>query len=246
MKYIAFLDILGFKELISCNSLNTIIDIYRKIFANADMLISDLIQMKELEADDVQLSCRIISDSIIIWTSEANFNSFVKLAITTNALFHTLFILGMPLRGSIEIGELEEINVTNPFETGKESPVLVGSGITKAYMSEKSQNWSGCIISDDTISHFKKFKIEGPDKLKFENLLEIGILQKYKVPLKRGEIKEYYVLDWPYYFLLSPSDEDIRRFFSKNNKEVNSWEIEEKIVNTLNFIRYSQKKKDKR
>jgi hypothetical protein len=237
-KFIAFLDILGFKELIENNSHEKVVESYKEIFKlNYFRSFGIFLENPALDKDDAKLNSIIISDSILVWTDEANNNSFLKLIMVVKALLYSSLEAGLPLRGAIDIGELseitiEELNVYN----NRTAPVILGAGLTKAYKLESPQQWSGCIVSPECIEAFIKLS----SNVTIKDLEEIGILLPYKVPLKSGKLNEFYTLNWPQTTLEKQlSNESIRASFKEHNKIIDVWDVENKIKNTIEFYNYS-------
>lgn len=86
MKFIAYLDILGFKQLAENNSLDKLIEIYRKVFDNSyEQIITLLKDNIEMNTKDgwpkFNLKGRIISDSIILWNDNDSWEGFAGLLL---------------------------------------------------------------------------------------------------------------------------------------------------------------------
>ena len=155
----------------------------------------------------------------------------------TSAMAYTLLRFGIPLRGAIDIGDLVELLIDNG--SMNKASILLGKGLTRAYKLENLQQWSGCLISAGAIEHFRNLDIPEKDRLTLENLVNTKTLLQYRVPLKGGKIQEYYVLNWPFYFETKPTEDEIRNYFKMHNKVIDTWDVENKIKNTINFINYS-------
>ena len=87
-RYIAFLDILGFKDLVENNSLDDVVRIYKESLKEATELAMEHWEEEEYKNDGLKLNVSIMSDSILFWNNplfceSINFNYF---------LFPVLFI----------------------------------------------------------------------------------------------------------------------------------------------------------
>jgi hypothetical protein len=245
-KYVLFLDILGFKDLIENNSHEEIEKIYKhqviesygpaihmsSLFSGQNIQVEFRIDGNILK-DTVQntLNLHIMSDSILIWTNDASLDSLMKLFAFASVYINLTFTMGVPLRGAISKGYISEI--ITPMNNNIQS-CFVGTGIVKAYQLEGKQDWMGCIIDDECIKDIPK------DVLVHIQAEKNSYITKYMVPFKVNgviEPKEAYVVNWA----ISPSstiDNSIEFFNSKFNqfkKDINNIRVKNKINNTYKF-----------
>lgn len=138
--YVAFLDVLGFKNIVNEKTCKDILEIYKKIENRPFMQIMH--KGEELiDSDSVQL--KIMSDSICIYVEKTAKNALFAL-VETCALFQAhLAELQEPifLRGAIVLGEI--------YASGDKT---FGPGLTKAYLlEEKVAKFPRIIISIDLV-----------------------------------------------------------------------------------------------
>jgi len=250
-RYLAFLDILGFKDLIENNDLSYLEKLYDKFepsllftfaFTNLGYRVKHLDSNQLPPVEETHLNSIIISDSIIIWTDGVDQNSFISII---SAVRHQLFLsmqLGLPLRGFITMGDLsirwgkhEKSTKINSYTT------ILGKALTTAYVMQGKLNSMGCIVDDDCISQFKKNTLpkneDGTTPLSIESLQEFIFLKKYTPPMKNSKVAEKYVVNWTHYFGPRLTEKEVREAFSAHNKICDSWDVEEKILNTLKFLK---------
>lgn len=238
-RYIAFLDILGYKDIIENNSTNYISELLSKSIDLSYEMSIDIWNKLPLEykeaKDDIQYT--IISDSIIIWSKNDSLIDLFLFLITSRSIFFSFLINGMPLRGGITIGEIEVLNK----KIGKDnfSNIFFGVGLTNAYKIENSQNWSGCIVDK------KCFKIlddlENADNIKLKDFMDLNLITSYNVPMKNDTKVESFVLNWPY---ITGNEIDIHlidgkwlfSIFSAHNKNIIKDEGRNKLFNTVEFF----------
>jgi len=244
--YIAFLDILGFKDLIENNQLDDVIKLYDKFepsllysmaFTNLEWRSKNLKNSDLPGLDNMPLNSLMISDSILIWTDSDSGKDFIQLLNTVKYHFQLALSYGVPLRGAITFGELaiksgvhEKSNKMNGFST------ILGKPLTKAYILENQAEWSGCIVDQDCIDYYNDYV--GDDELPADTefLEQMTMLKRYKVPMKSGELKEYYTVNWTTFGNKRVERDSIRKSFSKHSKRVNNWAVETKILNTLRYF----------
>lgn len=251
-KFIAFVDILGFKDLVKNNSHQRLVELYEKLFtpnvatglARGKFKIIDKGEKKYWEPDyaKININSLIISDSIILWTDNNSMTSFIDITTSLRTLLNHSFVLGFPLRGALVEGDLTILKGT--FNSGKDNTfnTLIGNGLVEAYKLEGEQNWSGCVIEDKCIelynNYVRQFFETNSDLANLDYLIEKKILLKYKVPFKAGIIKEHYVIDWVNLGNKSilTDDLNVRNRFAEFKKNIDDWRVENIIENTLKFI----------
>lgn len=239
--FFAFLDILGFKDLVNNNSNKNLIDLYSKII---DGSVENALSKGQINIDEdgntnpnldyASVNTLVISDSILLWTNHDHPWSFMDLILVVREILYNSMKAGIPLRGAIARGPL----VTQQHDKSKGDILIhrytvVGKALVEAYKKEAIQEWSGCLIDEECISSLMGSVIN--DTLNI--LLNKNVIIKYKVPYKLGNIKEEYVLNW---VSDKMSNKTIRESFSKYNKSVNNWAVESKIKNTLEFLTHVQ------
>lgn len=225
--YVAFLDILGFKDLVERNDHAVLNEIFND---NIDEVLLEIqTDSKNLIDGDYNIQYLSVSDSIIFWSDGDDPHDFLTLCFVVRGILTIFLSLGIPLRGGIARGPLTVKN-------NKQNMNIFGKGLTKAYMIENGQQWSGAVIDPEIINHLNvtyDFTVEKLD----------SILIYYKVPFSHGKILEFWVINWSYEFAYAPDDvhpeELIKSSFSKYNKNVDDWSVQNKIDNTLKFYQDS-------
>jgi hypothetical protein len=236
-RYLAFLDILAYKDIIEVNNtdyisalLSDAIDLSVKMGIEVwSKLPSPLIKIK----NDIQFS--IISDSIIIWSKNDSQANLMLHLSTTRSIFLSFMLKGLPLRGGMTLGEFEILN--KRIGKNNTSNIFFGKGLTDAFDLESTQNWSGCIISE---KYFKNLNIEN-SFLTINHLIDSNLVTKYNVPLKKENNQEHYVLNWPY---VEGNEIDnhlldgkwIFSAFSAHGKNIIKEDARNKLFNTIEFF----------
>ncbi|SRX51959.1 hypothetical protein [Aequorivita sp. CIP111184] len=230
--FIAFFDILGFKNLVEKNSHEDLKIIYEDMIYQSlelaekywNMIYPNITPNEEKKTLDIQTY--VISDSII----------FIQNSITERGLLYLISVCkvflsatmgdGIPLRGAISFGP---VTIEN-----KRGTTVFGLGLTRAYELESQQQWSGAIIDKECFEIIPQ--IEKHSKL-IDRLLQNKInplIVKYMVPLKTG-LSEQFAFDWTEYAFLK-TEKDIENAFSANKKETTDPSIKIKIMNTKEFF----------
>lgn len=250
-KFVLFLDILGFKDLIYNNTADEVKDIYNNqviktigpalqlasLIYGFPLTLSHVVTPKHTLEDTIQelFEIHIMSDSVIIWTKDNSNETLIKFFSFTSVFLSMTFIMGVQLRGAISIGDVSELRtaVNNIVQS-----CVVGKGIVNAYSLEGKQNWMGCIVDEKCLKNIPIEQIELLISKKNSSLV------RYNVPIKtknkKGKIifdsEMNYVINWTN----APGiiEDDINFFkdnFSRFNKNIETKDVENKIKNTFNF-----------
>lgn len=232
-KFIAFFDVLGFKNLVEKNSHETLMSIYEDALCDTVFQISrtgiDLYKNDETAVKSLEnIKKHIISDSIILIQNDFSHRGFFFLILQCRVLLSVCMDQGIPLRGAISLGP---VSILENFGT-----TIVGKGLTNAYTLESIQNWSGAIIDDSC------FEIHPGDKFFLEIMNNHGnpLVVDYKVPTKNSENREYRVINWT---SEKESLKKIEKSFSQHGKEINTEKEKLIVSNTLDFVKFCNRKR---
>ena len=250
-KYIAFLDILGFKDLIENNKLDEIETLYDTLQKSVlfSFAVSNPEHRLKKKGEDLpsigetNLNSLVISDSIIIWTDDDSQGSLLELLLAVKYFMYFSMQSGFPLRGGISSGELivksgrhEKSPKFNSYTT------LLGLSLTRAYIIESKSEWSGCILDEKCVEHFSnKLKSYDSKVADLEFFEKMDIIRSYEVPMKSGPVKKYYAINWTHFNGPRLTTTQVRKAFQSHNKSVTDWAVQNKIKNTLKFLADTKK-----
>lgn len=254
--YVAFLDVLGFRQLVENNDhaylehvyLNTLSGNITHALANEKYVIIHSKGQETLAPDTrkVSVNSLLVSDSIIIWSENDSMQSFADIILIVRNLMAFSAFDGLLLRGAISVGPLTMQMGQEPSQTHNFQHTLFGKALVKARSLEEDQQWSGCAISDDAIKCFmdhSQGKSLPPDNsLTIESIIGEQLICRYLVPLKSGD-KEMFVINWVNHHQATTKTSTILSAFPAHNKLKatklsgdNS--IQAKINNTLKFVKH--------
>lgn len=132
--YVAFIDLLGFSELVKRIDFGESFDQYTEIIET------------NLESKDINLQYIIFSDSIIINTGDIVVEQLNFLIQSISQLSYQLLIeMNLPLCGSISVGEFSR------KKDNKGNVMIAGPPIVDAVHYEKQQDWIGCMLTPKVI-----------------------------------------------------------------------------------------------
>lgn len=189
--FIAFFDILGFKEFINNNDLKEVKRLFEHLLRdtqtavsgekyvqlNASTIIPDLKQQK--------VNCLHISDSIVFWTNSNTEDDFKDLVAVCHSFYWRSLQTTFPLRGCLTHGEIDfnpatikNINSVNFYNYS-----LIGKGLVNAYLKAESIEYAGCVLD--------KIAIEKVTDKLINDLIYDQKICMYKVPFKTGVSYEH-------------------------------------------------------
>lgn len=180
-RFLAFFDILGFKNLINEVDLNYLIERMEeysdilKVSTRVPGVSEDCAKQEEKLLDYI-----VFSDSVVFYTESLEKHELARLVFVSKVFTYFSLLRGLPVRGCITHGE---------FYVNKN--LFFGKALVDAYENGESQNWSGAFVLDKTIDYINKLY---PDIMDF--FLEKGFLIKYEVPFKLDDKVLKYVVNW--------------------------------------------------
>lgn len=247
--FVAFLDILGFSDLVKENDTQYLLNLYKRGIIEVNEILQKFWETDEWRehVKNPKVRSLTVSDSIILYTEGNGLDSFLKIIVYVHSFINYLISEGLPVRGAITFGDF--VNISN-----RNNNILLGRSIVRAFELEKTQEWAGCVIDDICFERFDyDYKLSSPLKALLGDFIQII---RFAVPFKDINtknliFKEMYVINWPIaYHETIPNvpnfyvmkREVIEPAFSKHKKDVNNVGVKLKIENTLKFYDYSIKR----
>ncbi|MFP7224868.1 hypothetical protein SFC42_17465 [Priestia filamentosa] len=223
---VAFLDILGFKNMLMTTPLDELSEKYESLVEKADIMNRPLSPNDEKlpylfpnhPLDQRWCVKNVFSDSIILVSEDESVDSVLKLLVYSWRLMQFAIASGMPFRGGIAYDE---------FYINEKSNIFLGKALTDAYALETKQQWIGVSIDEGLINAFPDLK----NALNPENNNILNFLfPRYSVPYKNGERVEHHVLNWRANFIAKEGTKKLLGSSSSVNAQ-------QKIDNTLEFAK---------
>lgn len=158
--YFVYLDVLGFTEIVEkdADKFMDIIPQFVKCFENAFSEAMTIHYSKDGQDGQYHINMgdchfRIFSDSIYIWCDNPTEKNFLILLWCMNELFVFGLKNKFPLRGAMTFGEL--FIYKNKSHEYLNNETIYGKPVIDALKLEKSQNWSGLIVSSSVWRHIE-------------------------------------------------------------------------------------------
>jgi hypothetical protein len=160
-RYVGFIDIMGFKDMVMRSSHD---DIYRmmKIINKAKTLNENLHSTEDHEL----IRSTTYSDSIILYTKDNTDESLGALIEVISGVTNDLFIEGIPHKGSIAYGKMT-------LDT--ERSIFFGQPLIDAYLLQEELYFYGIIVHGSAEEKLEK------------RLIQYPFITKYICPLKKGK-----------------------------------------------------------
>lgn len=191
---VAVLDVLGFSETMSTESLD---DIENKLvngligalsftqMYSGGLLLNDSQGNLCTPKLAVQIERGIMSDTIVLYPKKHSSTPFWSLVEAVSITLDMAQELGWLLRGAIDV---------DSFRVVDEHAVFIGKALLNAHRLEQAQEWSGCILSEGVQSRFPAEVSEMKRK---------GIVVDFEVPFKKPPAKvvarNYPAVNWCYF-----------------------------------------------
>lgn len=241
-KFIAYFDYLGFGQFIENNDLNYQKRIMGNIFRDIELALSNG-KIKKATigaiADMTQskVNCINFSDTIVFWTNDDSNSSLIELLEVANRFNWQAILHFFPARGSVVYGEIEYVDFkqNNPAGGLYNINSVFGKGLVRAHKKAESQNWAGTVFDESIITELTLREYNLNDFLS-------PFAKKHKVPYKNEiMLPDEYVMSIVQGTL---NDEALKNFgdgiirnFSSHKKSINNKDVQEKINNTINFLK---------
>lgn len=135
-RFIAFIDILGFKELVAYNSHEHVISKLEKVQNYLDLL-SDRRPKENGNFQNAKIHPYIFSDSIIIFTSDDSDGNLNYLIASCEVLFGFSIANGLPIKGAIAYGKIT-VDV--------KKSIYFGQPLIDAYLLQEDLKYCGIIF----------------------------------------------------------------------------------------------------
>lgn len=189
--FIAFFDVLGFKEIINNNDLPEMKRLFGHLLRDTQTALSGetFVQLNQgtivPDLKNQKVNCLHISDSIVFWTNGQTEEDFKELVSVCYSFYWRSLQTTFPLRGCLTYGEIDfnpdTIRTTGGVNFYNYS--LIGKGLVDAYLKAESIEYAGCLLDKLAI---KKVS----DKL-INDLIYDQKVCMYKVPFKLGASYEH-------------------------------------------------------
>lgn len=248
--YLAYFDLLGFKEFILNNNDQDINIRMSHFFRDIELsltqnytvphptrpsiLIPDLTKAK--------LNCVNISDTVLFWTSDTSLESLSEILLISYLFNWKFNLFNFPARGSLMKGTLNHtmgnVNSANNSFYAVQCPY--GKVLVDAHMKAEAQMWAGTVIDESVEKDLSNGALQ--------SLLDEHCV-KYRVPYKKTAFMPNGDIGYDEYVLrlatgiqnqtaLDNTKKDITGVFSGDNKSITDPSVKTKIDNTHEFLEF--------
>lgn len=215
-QFISYFDILGFKSFIQNNDLEQIRHRLYTILHDTEFAMGQGRKTKTeygyiSDLSQSNLNCLNISDTIIFWTKNDNYENFAEILKVSFDFCNYVSCSLIPLRGALVYDEIDSFVFDS--ENSKQSTYRInsiyGKGLVKAHLKAENLNLAGCVVDNSVI----------------EKISEYG---DYK------ELLEKYALPWKVLYKNNPTegDEYMLKYSSGNGMNALAFENRKKQILT--------------
>jgi len=222
--FVAFADVLGFRSLVQSNSLSELHAIYSDVVKS----VARAGYHNPGSTNWSRLSMRVVSDSIILWSDAERGAGFRQIYSAVRFLLNAGVTSGLPLRAALTWGEAEHFAEALPGDPPSFAvEAVLGSAFVRAFEIEHEQQWTGGVVLQAALD-------EGRDGTEWPGD-DFGTA--YDVPMKSGKGTMMTAINWPQARFKRFTEAEIRAAFAAHGKDGSSDDVQEKIANTLEFVR---------
>lgn len=202
-RFVAFFDILGFKELVMRNSHKNIYETLYKI-AQERHKLENMSNEHDFDLEDfIDSDIYIVnfSDSIIIFSKNDDINNFNYFNFIVTYLFSYIIDLGLPVKAGIAHGEIS---------VNKEAQIYFGQPIIDAYLIEEDVNYLGIVAHHSIDNYHKDLSNDEKQRLTVDFFTT-------KTPMKSGMITHINYNWFREYFSINSLPASVENFNQKLN-----------------------------
>ncbi|MDQ1098750.1 MULTISPECIES: hypothetical protein [Chryseobacterium] len=210
-RFVAFFDILGFKEMVLRNTHEEIFGVLNNISELKNSFSKDFINS---EAEKEPIRIITFSDSIIIFSKNASTESFIVFLKAINWLFAGIINTKIAIKGAFSHGLIS---------ANFEEQIFFGQSYIDAFLLQEEVNYMG-VVGHHSIDKYINDKEINIEKLIIE----------MQTPLKSGKIRHLNLNYFPFivYEEIDKMDEVLNRF-----KDTASGSPRKYLENTLSFLK---------
>lgn len=174
-RFVAFLDIMGFKNYVYRNSHEAVSKRMSKLYSSLSESekVNTVLNSGNKVNELVEIS--VFSDSIVLFSKSDDFESFLSICLVTATIFANCIDSEIPLKGAISKGK-----ITANFEKS----LFFGKAIIDAFLLQEELQMYGCILDNKAERAIKS------EQYTFQNLIV-----NRKIHMKNGLVT-HYAINW--------------------------------------------------
>lgn len=173
-RFVAFFDIMGFKDLVQRNSHDYIVtklETLKNVLNELETWDSENIEtLKEFKIEKHQTKSITFSDSIVIFSMHDSIKDFHKILLDSCIIIRTAYEEGIGIKGALSFGE-----ITVDFDKN----IFFGQPIIDAFLLQEELALYTAILDNNIEAKQKSFEI---------SKLQKNVIVSYKAPLKGGKV----------------------------------------------------------
>lgn len=212
-RFVAFIDILGFKDLVMRSTHSKIYDLLSEI-SKLRGQIDNWKDTNDGRYSNTELYTVSFSDSIVVFSKSGTVEDFDLFIYSVHWLFSEAIKKSIPLKGALAYGEIS---------LNKSNQIYFGQPIIDAYLLEEEVNYFGIVAHNSIEKFYSKHRVESKMQ---------SILTEFKTPLKCGQISHLNLL----WFSTHPENKKLLVDLVKNFQFNVSGSPRRYIDNTINVL----------
>lgn len=213
-RFVCFLDIMGFKDMVMRNSHNEIYRLLEDLAKDRDTL--DNTSVESYESDSMKTVS--FSDTIVIFTKTDSKECLELITYAVSWLFAKAIEKGIAIKGAIACGMMS-VNISRQ--------IFFGQPLIDAYLLQEDVGFYGIVLHNSAEKKLNEFK---------KDILGYNHYYNCPVTLKTGKIN-HFILDWVNALYSEDNkDKELALGFMAQHREQTSGGPRKYIDNTIEII----------
>ena len=222
-RVVAFIDILGFKQLVDDEPTESLGERYRStINLTTDLLNKPFPEehdepslLPTLKKGQQYCIAYAFSDAVILIANDDREESGFATLLYAFKVTRQLIAMGFPVRGAVTYGDIF---------VDLEKRIFLGKALTQAYQLEQKQDWIGVLVDETVVDVLTTYFDSNYSHAKYIQLM----FPLYCVPMKDGEVKDRRTINWRWNLVVETGTRSLFR-------NTDEWAAKRKIENSLKY-----------
>ena len=230
-RYVAYFDMLGFKEAVKRNQ-----NIAWSCISEMQRSMEEILRIKIKDTSnnviiDDKVRSFIFSDSIVLFTLSNEYIDLMSILILSTQLFGQSLKYRIPLRGGVSYGD---------FYFNFDKKLFCGLPLVKAFELGECIQWSGVRLDSIIVQHCEVCKKYN------EEFFSSDIQIPWKAKLKDNTLTDIHTINWPKIFQNNWTKDPpitVEEYYEAFEEMFGKYEhlkkdIQKKYINTVEFINH--------
>ncbi|MHC4911915.1 MAG: hypothetical protein ACYTE5_02800 [Planctomycetota bacterium] len=173
-RWVAYFDILGFRDLVEKQSLGFVLSEYLKVLS---MVKKDVGRERAETFAESLVRRKWASDAFLFYTDGDSQGLFTMVESFARSFFIRAIMRRIPLRGCLTVGQ---------FYADESNGIFVGPGLINAHWYAENQDWIGYVLTPEARDKLEKLEAEEERVI---DVYQRHFYREHDVPFKQSETR---------------------------------------------------------